>query len=49
VNASQELLSNADDALSQKVRMIFWNSAGLSSYEDNEILKALQQDQKLKN
>lgn len=47
--ASQELSSNNDDALRQRVKMIFWNLSGLFSYEDSEILKALQQYQKLKN
>lgn len=39
----QELFSNSDDPLMQRVKMFFCNLSGLF-YEDTEVLKALQQD-----
>lgn len=44
----QKLSSNSDIALMEKIKMNFWNLRGIFC-EDMEALKALQQQQELKN
>lgn len=44
----QKLSSNSDIALMEKIKMSFWNLRGIFC-EDMETLKALQQQQELKN